>query len=103
MSSHRAECFHAGSQRRLVGWRSGKPERHGRVMGEQVPTHAVVVRVTMNAPAEVLAALPGKVMPMASSAPGFIHGYMTVKDTGGLAMFLFESEEKANASCEHIE
>jgi hypothetical protein len=58
--------------------------------------HAVVVRVTINDPEAAESALREQVVPGVSQAPGFVAGYWTRKDNGGLSMLIFESEEAAS-------
>ena len=41
-------------------------------------------------------------VPGISQAPGFVAGYWTRKDTTGLSMVLFESEEAANEMSEKV-
>ena len=65
--------------------------------------HAVVVRVTLNDVEAAEAALQDQVVPQVSAAPGFVAGYWTRKDNGGLSMILFESEDAANAASQRIE
>lgn len=38
-----------------------------------------------------------QLVPRVSRAPGFVTGYWTMKDSNGLTMLIFESEEAANA------
>jgi hypothetical protein len=64
--------------------------------------HAVVVKVTLNDVEAAEAALQDQVVPQVSQAPGFVAGYWTRKDNGGLSMILFESEDAANAASERI-
>jgi hypothetical protein len=64
--------------------------------------HAVVVRVTISDVEQAEAALRDQVVPRVSQAPGFVAGYWTRKDSGGLSMILFESEDAANAVSERI-
>lgn len=58
--------------------------------------HAVVVRVTINDPESAETALREQVVPEVSQAPGFVAGYWTRKDNGGLSMLIFESEKAAS-------
>jgi hypothetical protein len=64
--------------------------------------HAVVVRVTVNDDEAATAALNSDVVPRVSQAPGFVAGYWTRRDNGGLSMVVFESEENAQAAQEMI-
>lgn len=57
--------------------------------------HAVVVRVTIAEPGGSEAVLREQVVPRVSQAPGFVAGYWTRKDDGGLSMSVWESEEAA--------
>jgi hypothetical protein len=58
--------------------------------------HAVVVRVSISDPEANENALRERVVPQVSQAPGFVAGYWTRKETGGLSMVVFESEDAAN-------
>ena len=64
--------------------------------------HAVVIRVTIKDPESATAELREKVVPRVSQAPGFVAGYWTRKDNGGLSMVVFESEDAALAASEQI-
>jgi heme-degrading monooxygenase HmoA len=65
--------------------------------------HAVVVTVTLtDAPEASEAVLREQVVPRASQAPGFIAGYWTRKDNGGLSMTVWESEDAATAASEMV-
>ena len=64
--------------------------------------HAVVVRVTINDRDAADAALREQVVPGVSQAPGFVAGYWTRKDSTGLSMLVFESEEAASGLSERI-
>ena len=64
--------------------------------------HAVVVRVTINDRDAADAALREQVVPGVSEAPGFVAGYWTRKDSTGLSMLVFESEEAASGLSERI-
>ncbi len=64
--------------------------------------HAVVIRVTINDEDAATSALREQVVPAVSRAPGFVAGYWTRKDNGGLSMVVFESEQAANAASEQI-
>jgi hypothetical protein len=57
--------------------------------------HAVVVRVKIDDSEAAAARLREDVVPRVSQAPGFVAGYWTRKDTTGLSMLVFESEEAA--------
>ena len=62
--------------------------------------HAVVVKVTIHDDEGALSALQDRVVPGVSQAPGFVTGYWTRKDNGGLSMIMFDSEDAANAASE---
>jgi hypothetical protein len=58
--------------------------------------HAVVVRVSISDVEASETALREVIVPRVSQAPGFVAGYWTRKDNGGLSMVVFESEDAAN-------
>ncbi len=58
--------------------------------------HAVVVRVSITDVEASATALRERGAPQVSQTPGFVAGYWTRKDTGGLSMVVFESENAAN-------
>jgi heme-degrading monooxygenase HmoA len=62
--------------------------------------HAVVVRVTISNPEGSESALREQVVPRVAQAPGFVAGYWTRKDNGGLAMTVWDSEDAAKAAGE---
>jgi heme-degrading monooxygenase HmoA len=62
--------------------------------------HAVVVRVTISNLEGSESALREPVVPRVSQAPGFVAGYWTRKDSGGLSMTIWESEDAAKAASE---
>jgi hypothetical protein len=64
--------------------------------------HAVVVRVTVHDAEGAMSALRDQVLPRVSQAPGFVAGYWTRKDNGGLSMIVFDSEDAANAASELV-
>lgn len=64
--------------------------------------HAVVVRVTLKDREAAEAELHEKVIPRVSQAPGFVAGYWTSKDSTGLSMLVFESEDAATGASEMI-
>ena len=64
--------------------------------------HAVVTRVSIDDPEQATAQLREQVVPRVSQAPGFVAGYWTRKDNGGLSMIVFESEDAAQAASEQI-
>ena len=64
--------------------------------------YAVVVRVTIGDDSEAAATrLKQEVVPRVSQAPGFVAGYWTRKESSGLSMIIFESEEAARTAEEH--
>jgi hypothetical protein len=64
--------------------------------------HAVVVRVTIKDQEPAERQLREQVVPRVSQSPGFVAGYWTRKDNGGLSMILFESEDAATRASEMI-
>lgn len=65
--------------------------------------HAVVVTVTLTeSPEASEAALREQVVPRVSQVPGFIAGYWTRKDSAGLSMTVWESEDAATAASEMV-
>jgi hypothetical protein len=64
--------------------------------------HAVVVRVTISDLERSEAVLRERVVPGISQAPGFVAGYWTRKDNGGLSMSIWESEDAANSASEMV-
>jgi hypothetical protein len=64
--------------------------------------HAVVVKVTITDSEAAESALREQVVPGVSQAPGFVAGYWTRKDNGGLSMLVFESEEAANGMSDRV-
>lgn len=58
--------------------------------------HAVVVRVSITDREGSEKALRDQVVPQVSQIPGFVAGYWTRKDAGGLSMVVFESEAAAD-------
>jgi hypothetical protein len=64
--------------------------------------HAVVVRVTIKDQEPAERQLREQVVPRVSQSPGFVAGYWTRKDNGGLSMILFESEDAATQASEMI-
>ena len=65
-------------------------------MIQEVSLHAVVVSVTINDREAAQKRLDEDVVPRVSQAPGFRAGYRTWKDTTGLSMAIFDSEDAAN-------
>ena len=63
--------------------------------------HAVVVRVTVDSEGTE-SALREQVVPRVKQAPGFVAGYWTRKDNGGLSVTVWESEEAANTASEMV-
>ena len=64
--------------------------------------HAVVVRVTINDLESSESVLREQVVPRMSQAPGFVAGYWTRKDNGGLSMSVWETEEAARTASELV-
>ena len=64
--------------------------------------HAVVVKVTINDAEAGLSELREVVVPRVSQAPGFVTGHWTRKDSSGMSMMIFESEDAANAVTEQV-
>ncbi|MGH2973417.1 MAG: hypothetical protein ACRDLL_00905 [Solirubrobacterales bacterium] len=64
--------------------------------------HAVVVTVTVNDREAATSHLRESVVPGVSQAPGFVAGYWTRGDDGGLSMVVFESEDAAKAMSERV-
>ena len=64
--------------------------------------HAVVARVTIDEMEESESILRERVVPRVSQAPGFVAGYWTRKDNGGLPMSVWESEEAATTASEMV-
>ncbi len=64
--------------------------------------HAVVVTVTVNDREAATSHLRESVVPGVSQAPGFVAGYWTRGDDGGLSMAVFESEDAAKAVSEKV-
>ena len=64
--------------------------------------HAVVTRITVNDPEAARANLRENVVPGVSQAPGFVAGYWTGGDDGGMSMVVFESEDAAKALSERV-
>jgi heme-degrading monooxygenase HmoA len=62
--------------------------------------HAAVVRVTISDPESSEPVLREQVVPRVSQAPGFVAGYWTRKDNGGLSMTIWDSEEAAKTAGE---
>jgi hypothetical protein len=62
--------------------------------------HAVVVNLTITNPEAATWALHEQLVPRVSQAPGFVTGYWTAKGNTALSMFMFETEEAANAMSE---
>ena len=62
--------------------------------------HAVVVTVTIRDREAAESELRNQLVPWASHTQGFIAGYWTIKDTSGLTMILYESEDAANRMSE---
>jgi len=65
--------------------------------------HAVVVRVTIGDPERAQKGLREQVIPRVRQAPGFVAGYWTRAETGGLSMIIFESEDAARQVAARLE
>jgi hypothetical protein len=63
--------------------------------------HAVVVTVTLSDQADPTV-LREQVVPRVSQIPGFVAGYWTRKDTSGVSMVVFESEDDARGASEQV-
>lgn len=64
--------------------------------------HAVVVKVAVNDREAATSQLRENVVPRVSQAPGFVAGYWTRAEDGGLSMVVFESEDAAKAMSEQV-
>ena len=64
--------------------------------------HAVVVRVRISDAEASEQTLREQVVPQVSKAPGFVAGYWTRKDDGGMSMIVFDSEENAQQASERV-
>jgi hypothetical protein len=64
--------------------------------------HAVVVKVKINDMEAADSHLRERVVPGVSQAPGFVAGYWTRKDDGGLSMIVFDSEDAATRASEQV-
>jgi hypothetical protein len=65
--------------------------------------HAVVVQVTIQDDTGAAESfLREQVVPGVSQAPGFVAGYWTRKDTRGVGMVVFDSEDAAQAMSERV-
>jgi hypothetical protein len=69
---------------------------------KEADMHAIVVRVNIDDPEAATGRLREDVVPRVSKAPGFIAGYWTRKDSTGLSMLVFESEEAATNAEERV-
>jgi hypothetical protein len=63
--------------------------------------HAVVVKVRLSGQPDPTV-LREQVVPRVKELPGFVAGYWTRKESEGLTMVLFESEENARAASEQV-
>jgi hypothetical protein len=59
--------------------------------------HAVVVRVSISDVEGTERVLRDQTVPRVSQLPGFVAGYWTRKDNGGMSMVVFESEDAADS------
>jgi hypothetical protein len=65
--------------------------------------HAVVVQVTIKDDTGAAESyLREQVVPGVSQAPGFVAGYWTRKESRGVGMVVFESEDAARATGERV-
>ena len=64
--------------------------------------HAVVVKVKINDLEAADSHLREQVVPRISQAPGFVAGYWTRKDSTGLSMVIFDSEDAATRASEQV-
>ena len=64
--------------------------------------HAVVTRITVNDREAAPIQMRENVVPTVSQSPGFVAGYWTRGDDGGLSFVVFESEDAANALRERV-
>jgi hypothetical protein len=64
--------------------------------------HAVVVKVKINELEAADSHLREQVVPRISQAPGFVAGYWTRKDSTGLSMVIFDSEDAATRASEQV-
>ena len=65
--------------------------------------HALVAHVTIKGDIETsVSQLREQVVPGVSQAPGFVAGYWTRKESTGLSMVVFESEDAAQAMGERL-
>ena len=64
--------------------------------------HAVVVKIKINDMEAADSHLRERVVPGVSQAPGFVAGYWTRKDDGGLSMIVFDSEDAATRASEQV-
>jgi heme-degrading monooxygenase HmoA len=64
--------------------------------------HAVVTRITVNDREAAPIQMRENVVPAVSQSPGFVAGYWTRGDDGGLSMVVFESEDAAKALSERV-
>ena len=64
--------------------------------------HAVVVKVAVNDAETATKQLRENVVPGVSRAQGFVAGYWTRGDDGGLSMVVFESEDAAKTMSEQV-
>ena len=64
--------------------------------------HAVVTTITVNDPEAARSHMREVVVPSVSQSPGFVAGYWTGGDDGGLSMVVFESEDAAKTLSERV-
>jgi heme-degrading monooxygenase HmoA len=64
--------------------------------------YAVVTKVTIEDPESATQNLRDQVVPGVAQAPGFVAGYWTRKENGGLGMTIWESEDAAQAASDQV-
>jgi hypothetical protein len=64
--------------------------------------HAIIARVNISDVEAATAALREQVVPRVQQLPGFVTGYWTRKDSQGLSLVVFESEEAAEQAAAQL-
>ena len=64
--------------------------------------HAVVTRLTVNDPEAARSHMREVVVPGVSQSPGFVAGYWTGGEDGGMSFVVFESEDAAKTLSERV-
>ena len=64
--------------------------------------HGVVVRVSIQDREGATAALREQVVPNVSQAPGFVAGYWLGKESDGISVVVFDSEESAQRMADQV-